>query len=106
MKKNNDNGKMEFHYNEPKWNVPKHLLPESQELDFSKTPGIRARVLLEKALQSFEGVNTTKLEELNANVKDLAIFRNEIKNGLFAILKRRMAMIFDYVLVPLPIWAH
>ena len=78
---------MEFHYNEPKWNAPKHLLPESQELDFSTTPGIRARVLLEKALQSFEGVNTTKLEELNANVKDLAIFRNEIKNGLFAILK-------------------
>src|SRR3989337_2945546 len=87
MKKKLNNREMEFHYNEPKWNAPKHMLPQSEELDFSTHSGIRARVLVERALQSFEGINASKLEELNVNVKDLVKFKKEIKNALYAIIK-------------------
>lgn len=87
MKKNLDNRKMEFHYNEPKWNAPKHILPPSQDLDFRKNPGIWARVMVEQALQNFEGVNTSKLETLNVNARDLVKYRKEIKSALYAIIK-------------------
>jgi len=87
MKKSKDNRKEKFIYNEPKLITPKHQLPKSQQFDLNANSGIRARILIEKALQSFEGVNITKLKELEVTPKDLISFRKEIQNALFAIIK-------------------
>lgn len=87
MKTSNKNRNRKFIYNEPKLTVPNHQFPESQKFDINANSGIKARILIEKALQSFEGVNTSKLKELEISSKDLINFRKEIKNALYAIIK-------------------
>ncbi len=76
-----------FNYNEPKWIEPKHKYPKDTKLDTYKNPGIAARILIEKALQSVRGVNLDKLESLEVSSKDLVKYRNDIKNALTAMLR-------------------
>ncbi len=87
MKKINNNPEKKFNYNEPKWTVPNHQFPKSQEWNPHDYAGIGARISIEKALQSFEGVNTSKLNELGVTVKDLVKYRKEIKAALYALIK-------------------
>ena len=105
MKKNLDNRKMEFHYNEPKWNAPKHILPPSQDLDFRKNPGIWARVMVEQALQNFEGVNTSKLETLNVNARDLVKYRYLfVRSG--EVIQLSVHNLRKFIYVDDPVHAH
>ena len=87
MKKDTENQETKFDYNEPNLVAPNHQFPKQQEFDFTMNIGIRARMLLEKAIQSLEGVNTSKLKELEITAKDLVTHRKEIKNALLAIIK-------------------
>src|SRR5262245_17554726 len=77
----------EFIYNEPEIEKPKHKYPESQAFDLKKSPGIGARMVIEKALKSFEGVNLNNLKEIGASPRDLVTYRRQFKNALYSIIK-------------------
>lgn len=87
MKNGKSSREMKFNYNESPRVAPGHRLPETLEMPAEVHPGIRARMLIEAALQSFEGVNTSKLSQLKVTAKDIVKFRKEIKNALYAIIK-------------------
>ena len=78
---------LKFEYNEPRWKAPQHQYPKTDNINLEEYPGIYARQLIEKALQSFEGVNLTKLDELKVTAKDLVKYRSEIKNALYGLVK-------------------
>ncbi|WP_394749353.1 HEAT repeat domain-containing protein [Spongiimicrobium salis] len=77
----------EFNYNEPKWKAPAHKYPKGEDFDRYKHPGIGARIIIEQALQSMEGVNLDNLERLGIAQKDLTAYRKQIKDALLALLK-------------------
>lgn len=79
--------KSKFNYNEPRWEIPKHSYPKSEGFDIYKAPGIGARIILEQALQSMEGVNLDNLERLGIAQKDLTAYRKQIRNALLALIK-------------------
>jgi hypothetical protein len=77
----------EFIYNEPVREKPNHKYPESQPFDVYKSPGIGARVTIEKGLSSFEGVNIINIKEIGASPRDIITYKEQINNALYSIIK-------------------
>lgn len=87
MKKRKKISLPEFIYNEPAREIPKHIYPESQPFDVYNSPGIGARITIEKGLRSFEGVNLLNIKEIGASPRDIVTYRQQIKNALYSIVK-------------------
>jgi hypothetical protein len=89
--KNGPDGNEGYQYNEKRRAVPRHKYPVVEPIVFRDHPGPSARLLLEQALSSFEGMQLSEVERLGISPRDLVKFRPQLNNVILAALKEPSA---------------
>lgn len=76
-----------YQYNDRRRPAPRHAFPATPKLDLHEFPGPAARILLEKALSSFEGMQLSEVERLGISARDLVKFRPQLRDAILAVIK-------------------
>ena len=81
------NAKEGYKYNDNRRAVPRHRYPKSSAISALDHPGPFARMLLEQALSSFEGIQLKDVERLGISPRDVARFRPQLRDAILSVLK-------------------
>jgi hypothetical protein len=79
--------KVGYKYNDTRRALPRHQYPAAAAISPVDFPGPFARILLEQALSSFEGIQLKDVERLGISQRDVARFRSQLRDAILSVLK-------------------